>query len=179
MTGKPRSHRDARRWPAPGSAPVPEPAAPAPQPSPAPGTESSGPPAGAELTSAWETEILESLKPRAKALYKPGRFVEGDERVVRFALPNQAHLEHCADKVSEVSAAASGEAQLEDSLATIQKGWADNNQVFHGASGNETYHLFTNFPVNSVADLNDITDSVHTTTSSEWAGQHTLHNTHA
>lgn len=37
---------------------------------------------------------------------------------------------------------------------TLRKAWEDQNVVFLGASGVETYHLLTNFPVNSLADLN-------------------------
>ena len=37
--------------------------------------------------------------------------------------------------------------------AALQKAWDDQNVVFLGASGVETYHLFTNFPVTSLADL--------------------------
>lgn len=60
-------------------------------------------PSEAELTEAWVT-VLESLKPRAKALYKPGRFVAGAGRMARFALPNQAHCDRCSDKRDEVAA---------------------------------------------------------------------------
>ena len=45
------------------------------------------------------------MKPRAKALFKPGRFVTSEGRVARFALPNQAHRDRCLDKRDEVAAA--------------------------------------------------------------------------
>ncbi|MGK2930451.1 MAG: hypothetical protein ACSLFO_12835, partial [Acidimicrobiales bacterium] len=71
---------------------------------PPPDRESSGTvPSEAELTEAWIT-VLESLKPRAKALYKPGRFVAGAGRMARFALPNRAHCDRCSDKRDEVAA---------------------------------------------------------------------------
>ncbi|MBY6141256.1 C4-dicarboxylate TRAP transporter substrate-binding protein [Leisingera daeponensis] len=43
--------------------------------------------------------------------------------------------------------------ELHRELPQLQKAWDDQNVVFLGASGVETYHLFTNFPVNSLADL--------------------------
>lgn len=94
--------------PAPAPAPVAEPPAetpgPAPAPAPAPATaEATGPPTVAELTSAWEDSVLAALKPRARALFKPGHFVEGDGRVVRYALPNPAHRDQC-EPIREVVA---------------------------------------------------------------------------
>lgn len=43
--------------------------------------------------------------------------------------------------------------ELHKELPQLQEAWDDENVVFLGASGVETYHLFTNFPVNSLADL--------------------------
>ncbi len=43
--------------------------------------------------------------------------------------------------------------EMHDELPQLQKAWDDQNVVFLGASGVETYHLLTNFPVNSLADL--------------------------
>lgn len=43
--------------------------------------------------------------------------------------------------------------ELHRELPQMQKAWEDQNVVFLGASGVETYHLFTNFPVNTLADL--------------------------
>ena len=43
--------------------------------------------------------------------------------------------------------------ELHRELPVLKKAWEDQNVVFLGASGVETYHLFTNFPVNSLADL--------------------------
>ena len=42
---------------------------------------------------------------------------------------------------------------LHRELPQLKAAWKDQNTVFLGASGVETYHLFTNFPVNSLADL--------------------------
>ncbi|MEL7149551.1 MAG: C4-dicarboxylate TRAP transporter substrate-binding protein [Pseudomonadota bacterium] len=43
--------------------------------------------------------------------------------------------------------------ELHHELPVLQEAWEDQNVVFLGASGVETYHLLTNFPVNSLADL--------------------------
>ncbi len=43
--------------------------------------------------------------------------------------------------------------ELHAELPQMQEAWDDQNVVFLGASGVETYHLLTNFPVNSLADL--------------------------
>jgi len=43
--------------------------------------------------------------------------------------------------------------ELHREVPALQKAWDDQNVVFLGASGVETYHLFTNFEVNSLADL--------------------------
>jgi TRAP-type C4-dicarboxylate transport system substrate-binding protein len=43
--------------------------------------------------------------------------------------------------------------ELHREMPELQKAWNDQNVVFLGASGVETYHLMTNFPVNSLADL--------------------------
>ena len=83
----------------------PEPAPPATPPaaaSPNPGA-SGGAPSVEELDEAWPA-VLGSLKPGARALYKPGRFVgSGEGRTVQFALPNAAHRDRCADKRDEVA----------------------------------------------------------------------------
>lgn len=42
---------------------------------------------------------------------------------------------------------------LHRELPELQKSWDDQNVVFLGASGVETYHLMTKFPVNSIEDL--------------------------
>ncbi len=87
--------------PAPAPDPAPEPAStPAPEESGAAGT-----PSVDELQSAWESTILPSLRPRARALFKPGRFVAGGDRTVRYALPNQAHADQCEGVRGEVTTA--------------------------------------------------------------------------
>ena len=43
--------------------------------------------------------------------------------------------------------------ELHREVPVLQEAWDDQNVVFLGASGVETYHLFTNFPVTSLADL--------------------------
>ncbi|MDZ7676807.1 MAG: DNA polymerase III subunit gamma/tau [Acidimicrobiales bacterium] len=65
-------------------------------------------PGVAEVAAAWDGGILAGLRPRVRALFKPGRFLDGDGRSLRFALPNQAHADQCAgckDEVSEALAA--------------------------------------------------------------------------
>ncbi|WP_299369420.1 C4-dicarboxylate TRAP transporter substrate-binding protein [uncultured Tateyamaria sp.] len=42
---------------------------------------------------------------------------------------------------------------LHREVPELQAAWDDQNVVFLGASGVETYHLMTNFPVNSIDDL--------------------------
>lgn len=46
--------------------------------------------------------MLGALRGRAKALYKMGRLVEGDERTARFAVPNEPSLKNCSEKLDEV-----------------------------------------------------------------------------
>lgn len=43
--------------------------------------------------------------------------------------------------------------ELHRELPQLKEAWDKQNVVFLGASGVETYHLFTNFPVNSLKDL--------------------------
>lgn len=42
---------------------------------------------------------------------------------------------------------------LHDTMPALNQAWADNNQHFLGASVVDSYHLMTNFPVDSVDDL--------------------------
>ena len=44
--------------------------------------------------------------------------------------------------------------ELHDSIPALSQTWARYNQVFLGASGVDTYHLLTNFPVRDLSDLN-------------------------
>jgi DNA polymerase-3 subunit gamma/tau len=87
--------------PATASAP---PASDAPAPAsdaPAPAADAGGLPTLAELDAAWD-DVLGALHGRAKALYKMGRLVEGDERTARFAVPNEPSLKNCSEKLDEV-----------------------------------------------------------------------------
>jgi len=43
---------------------------------------------------------------------------------------------------------------IQEDFPEIAETWAKNNVVFLGGAGTDSYHLLTNFPVNSVADLN-------------------------
>lgn len=43
--------------------------------------------------------------------------------------------------------------EMHREMPELQAAWDDQNAVLLGASGVETYHLFTNFPVNSLADI--------------------------
>lgn len=43
--------------------------------------------------------------------------------------------------------------EMHRELPQLKEAWEDQKVVFLGASGVETYHLFTNFPVNSLKDL--------------------------
>ena len=55
-----------------------------------------------ELVSAWGDVILTGLRPKARALYQAGRFVEGESGGARFALPNEAHVRMAAPHREEV-----------------------------------------------------------------------------
>ncbi len=59
------------------------------------------------LTEAWGDTILGALPARAKARFASGRFVAVDGEGARFALPNAAHRDQCADQVTIVEAAIS------------------------------------------------------------------------
>ena len=43
--------------------------------------------------------------------------------------------------------------ELHRSMPALTQAWDDQNQILLGASGVDTYHLMTTFPVNAVADL--------------------------
>ncbi len=59
------------------------------------------------LTQAWGDAILGALPARAKARFASGRFVAVDDTGARFALPNAAHRDQCAEQVATVEAAIS------------------------------------------------------------------------
>ena len=59
------------------------------------------------LTQAWGDAILGALPARAKARFASGRFVAVDDDGARFALPNAAHRDQCAEQLDIVEAAIS------------------------------------------------------------------------
>jgi DNA polymerase-3 subunit gamma/tau len=82
--------------PAPSSAPKQAP----------PRTASQGElPTRDELTLAWGDRVLGKLSPRAKALYKSGRFTEVDGTAAVYALPNKVHRDRCERVRDDVEAA--------------------------------------------------------------------------
>jgi DNA polymerase-3 subunit gamma/tau len=62
-----------------------------------------------ELTLAWGDRVLGTLSPRAKALYKSGRFTEVDGTAAVYALPNKVHRDRCERVRDDVEAALSAE----------------------------------------------------------------------
>ncbi|MHB1773503.1 MAG: hypothetical protein ACYCST_17530, partial [Acidimicrobiales bacterium] len=83
-------------------------------PAPAPPAETVDPPSTQtllptrdDLVLAWGDHVLAALRPRARAVYNAGRFVDVRDGVAVFALPNSAHLEHAAPLVGEVADALS------------------------------------------------------------------------
>src|SRR5204863_730840 len=58
-----------------------------------------------ELTLAWGDRVLDQLSPKAKALYKPGRFTEVDGSAAVYALPNKVHVQRCEKVRTDVEAA--------------------------------------------------------------------------
>jgi DNA polymerase-3 subunit gamma/tau len=62
-----------------------------------------------ELTLAWGDRVLDALTPKAKALYKPGRFTEVDGTAAVYALPNKVHVQRCERVRTDVEAALANE----------------------------------------------------------------------
>jgi DNA polymerase-3 subunit gamma/tau len=62
-----------------------------------------------ELTLAWGDRVLDALTPKAKALYKSGRFTEVDGGAAVYALPNKVHMERCERVRADVEAALAAE----------------------------------------------------------------------
>jgi DNA polymerase III subunit gamma/tau len=89
---------------APGATAPAAPATPPAASTPA-GDAAGGLPTRDELTLAWGDHVLEDLPGAAKALYRMGRFVDGDGRSAVFALPNAPHRDHCEKKRPDVEAA--------------------------------------------------------------------------
>ncbi len=87
-------------------------AAPAPQaqaPAPAKPTAALDLPTRDELTLAWGDRVLDQLSPKAKALYKPGRFTDVDGSSAVYALPNKVHVQRCERVRADVEAALAAE----------------------------------------------------------------------
>lgn len=100
----------AATTPQPGSAaapPAPSGGATAEEPATGPAETPSGGSAAInldDLRHEWST-VLGGLRGRAKALYKPGEFVELEGKVAKLAFPNEAHCSQAEDKRAEVEAA--------------------------------------------------------------------------
>jgi len=62
-----------------------------------------------ELTLAWGDRVLDQLSPKAKALYKPGRFTQVDGDAAVYALPNKVHVQRCEKVRSDVETALAAE----------------------------------------------------------------------
>ena len=77
--------------------------------SPADPTASGSLPTREDLTLAWGDRVLGNLPPRAKALYKSGRFLATQDGAAVYALPNQVHRERCERSRSEVEQALAAE----------------------------------------------------------------------
>ncbi len=54
---------------------------------------------------------------------------------------------------SDVGTVSSAIASLQSEIPEMKAAWTKNNQVYLGGAALDTYHLFTNFPVNSLEDL--------------------------
>ncbi|MBV8296083.1 MAG: hypothetical protein JO085_04535 [Acidimicrobiia bacterium] len=113
------ARKAVRRAPPPPPPPPPRPASPPPPPPPQP--KASGEPARPkpngnmdlptrdELTLAWGDRVLDQLSPKAKALYKPGRFTEVEGGAAVYALPNKVHVGRCERVRDDVEKALAAE----------------------------------------------------------------------
>lgn len=54
---------------------------------------------------------------------------------------------------ADVGTVSSVIADLQSDIPEMKAAWTQNNQVYLGGAALDTYHLFTNFPVNSLEDL--------------------------
>ena len=61
-----------------------------------------GAPTLGELQAAWDGGLLESLSGRARSRFSAGRFLENDDGVVVFGLPNPVHRDRCEEIRGEV-----------------------------------------------------------------------------
>jgi DNA polymerase-3 subunit gamma/tau len=62
-----------------------------------------------DLTLAWGDRVLGNLAPRAKALYKSGRFVTVEDGAAVYALPNEVHRDRCERIRADVEQALAAE----------------------------------------------------------------------
>jgi DNA polymerase-3 subunit gamma/tau len=60
-----------------------------------------------DLVTAWADDILPKLRPKVRAIYQAGRFVETDGPDALLALPNEAHIAHAEPLRTEVADALS------------------------------------------------------------------------
>ena len=157
--------------PAPPAAEPTEPPSPAPAstttpadrpaptpPADAPGPDSAGVPTLAELTAAWD-DILGALRGRAKALYKMGRLIEGDERTARFAVPNEPSLKNCMEKLDEVQEALTARFGRPVPLDLVVDGDAATapRPELTGAPGTDA--AASDDPMDDAVDLDELTDA--------------------
>lgn len=108
--------REVNARPARGT-PPPAPPASTPSSTPAPAsrerppagpTAAGGPPPTREqLTLAWGDHVLDTLRPRPKAIYKTGRFASTDGDVAVFAFPNEFSVTQAEPHRADVEAALS------------------------------------------------------------------------
>jgi DNA polymerase-3 subunit gamma/tau len=116
------ARKAARAVPAPPPPPPPPPTAPTTKssnPGPTPPAQAAAKPKPAaanadlptrdELTLAWGDRVLDNLPPKAKALYKSGRFTEVDGTAAVYALPNKVHMQRCEKVRSDVESALEAE----------------------------------------------------------------------
>ena len=159
LGGVQRARADQTDAPTTEAPAAPEPAAPEPAATEPAATEpSSGVPSAAELTAAWPT-VLGELKPGARALYKPGRFVTGDGRTARFALPNAAHRDRCAAKRDEVADALAAHLGRPVPLELVVDDAAPADPGASPASGAGGGPAAAADPVDDAVDLDELTDA--------------------
>ncbi len=60
-----------------------------------------------ELVTAWGDHVLSALRPKVRAVYQAGRFVQSDDGAAVIAVPNAAHLVHAEPLRDEVAQALS------------------------------------------------------------------------
>ena len=141
--------------PAAVPAPAPAPAAtvpvapvsePAPTPAPAPAPAPVAAPAARTINvlvavaQGWQSSILPTLKPMARALYSAGHFVSERDGVLSFGLPNETHRTRCEDFRADVERA-----------IIAQIGGALTLQLIVDTSGPTDDHLASVVPIHKGA----------------------------